>query len=76
MSKVIKKIVLLLSGSLDYGFAVFGEQSREILADDFLSQQLLSAIDKDKHGETPPNIKIKEKSYKLVRLGETQSMIQ
>lgn len=76
MSKIIKNIVLLLSGSLDHGFAVFGEQSREILADDFLSQQLLSAIDKDKHGETPSNIRIKEKSYKLVRLGETQSMIQ
>ena len=76
MSRAIKNIVLILSGFSDYGFAIFGEQSREILADDLLSEQLLSAIDKDKRGETPPNIRIKDKSYKLVRLGETQSMIQ
>ncbi|MEA5141541.1 hypothetical protein [Arcicella rigui] len=76
MTQVIKKIAHLLFGSLEYGFPVFGEQSRKILSDENLSKQLLFAIDMDKHGKVPPTIQIKEKSYKLVRLGETQSIIQ
>lgn len=72
MSDFLKKVGLFLSGSADYGFPVFGEQSKEVLSNETLANQLLQAIDLDKHGQATNPIKIKNKSYKLVRLGENQ----
>lgn len=75
MTQIVKKIGLLLFGSSEYGFAVFGQQLKTILADENLANELLVAIDMNKHGKGSKSIQIKNKSYKLVRLSESQIAI-
>ncbi len=72
MTQFIKKIALILFGSADYGFVVFGEEARKILSDNVLAEQLVHAIDKDKHGDHSNTIIVNDKPRKLVRLGERQ----
>lgn len=70
MSNTFERILSFFFIFSDYGFPIFGKQSKEILEDVNSSRQLLEAIDKDKHGQPSLPIRHKNKSYRLVRAGE------
>jgi hypothetical protein len=67
---ILKNILVFLLGSTESDFPVYGKKSKMILSDANMTEQLLVAIDKEKHGESTTTITGKKGSFKIERVSE------